>query len=98
MKKLHLFFMLVICVFLMTGCRVQWFDYYYDVPWYVIAIPIAMILVIAHIYIMSGTYICPRCNTEIKPKWFQLYAYIHDNDERVAKCPKCNYIGFCKRK
>ena len=98
MKKMLVIPMLVICVLVLSACRVHWFDHYYDVPWYVVAVPIVLIIIISHIYIMSGIYICPKCNTEIKPKWYQIHTYIHYNGERVAKCPKCNRIGYCKRK
>ena len=97
MKKISLLANLYILTLLLSGCRVNWFDRSYDVPWYVVAVPAAIILILAHIHIMSGTYICPSCGTEIKPKWYHLFTYVHNGDERVAKCPKCGRTGFCKR-
>ena len=82
----------------LSGCTVNWFNKSYDVPWFVIAIPVAIILIFAHISIMSQTYICPDCHTEIKPKWYQIYVYLHINGERLVKCPNCKRKGFCKRK
>ncbi len=87
---------------LLTSCRVNWFDRQYDVPWYYVAIPVAIycaiVWIIAHMYIMSGTYICPQCYTEIKLKWYQISAYVHLNGERLVKCPNCKRKSFCKRK
>lgn len=83
---------------LLTSCKVNWFDRQYDVAWYFVAIPVAIVCILAHIFIMSGTYICPRCGTEIKLKWYQIYAYLHINGERLVVCPNCKRKGFCKRK
>ena len=98
MKKTTLCSIMIASMLLLAGCRVRWFDQTFDMPWYVIAVPIVLIIIIAHIYILSGTYICPKCSTEIKPRWYHLFTYIHYDDERVARCPKCNRLGFCKRK
>ena len=92
---------IVISVFLMlslTGCTVNWFDGQCDVPWFVVAIPVAIVFVIAHIHVMSGTYVCPECGTEFKPKWYQISAYLHFMGERLIKCPNCKKTSFCKRK
>lgn len=98
MKKGYFLTILSAAMLTMTGCTVNWFDRQYDVPWYYIAIPVAVIFVVAHICIMSQTYICPNCKTEFKPRWYHFFTYVHVNRERIAKCPHCQRIGFCRRK
>ena len=83
---------------LLTSCKVNWFNDQYDVPWYYVAVPVAIVFVLAHFSIMSGTYICPKCGTEIRLKWYQIYAYVHMNGGRLVICPNCGRKGFCKRK
>ena len=98
MKKLIGFTFMLSLSLSLSGCTVNWFNEHYDVPWFVIAIPVAIIFLIAHLWIMSGTYICPECQTEIKPKWYQLSAYFHFNGKRLLKCPNCKKQNFCERK
>lgn len=98
MKKLCLLLLFAMVLTTLSGCTVNWFGAQYDVPWYYVAVPVAIIFVIAHIVIMSGTYVCPDCNTEFKPKWYHFFTYIHHGSKRVAKCPNCNRKGLCKRK
>lgn len=98
MRKTKFLITLVICTMLLSGCKVNWFGESYDVPWYAVALPIAVIFIIAHIHIMSGLYICPNCGAEIKCKWYHFHMYMHLGGKRFAKCPNCNWKGFCKRK
>ena len=98
MKKIILFFLAIVAAFSLSGCKVNWFGATYDAPWYVITAIIVAIFVIAHIRVMSGRYICPNCNTEIKLKWYQIYAYFHMGGKRYIICPNCKRKGFCKRK
>ena len=98
MKKLLLIITSVILTLTLTSCTVNWFGETRDVAWYVVAIPVAIILVLGYIIIMSKTFVCPKCNTEFKPKWYHLDATIHNMDKRVGRCPKCGYKGFCKIK
>ena len=98
MKKLLLILSTLTLTLALTSCTVNWFGETREAPWYVIAIPVVLILVIGYIIIMSKTFICPKCNTEFKPKWYQLSATLHYMDTRVGKCPKCGYKGFCKVK
>ncbi len=97
MRKLFSMIALIVLMLSLSGCTVNWFDKHYDVPWFVIAIPVTIIFLIAHIYIMSGTYVCPECGTSFKPKWYQFSAF-HFMGERLVKCPKCKKTNFCKRK
>ena len=98
MKKLFSIIMLIVLTFSLSGCTVNWFGESYDVPWFVIAVPVAVICVIGHVYIMSGTYVCPECGEIFKPKWYQISAYVHFMSERLIKCPKCKKINYCRRK
>ena len=98
MKKLILIISTLILTLALTSCKVNWFGETLDAPWYFIAIPVAIILVAGYLIIMSKTFICPKCNTEFKPKWHHLDATLHCMDKRVGRCPNCGYKGFCKVK
>ena len=69
-----------------------------DVPWYVIAVFVAVLCVIVHVALISYTYTCPECGTEFKPKWYEISIWLHINSRRVAKCPHCGRKGFCQQK
>lgn len=97
MKKLISVF--IICsTLLLCSCRVNWFTTTVDVPWYVVAIPVTVIFVVAYLILMNTTFVCPNCNTEFKPKWYQLSVCVHFGNKRLAKCPNCGRKGFCKHK
>ena len=83
---------------LLCSCQVNWFGTTKDVPWYYIAIPILVILVAGYVILMKSTFVCPRCHTEIQPKWYELSVCIHMGSERIVKCPKCGRRGFCPKK
>ena len=98
MKKVFLFSILLIAALSLTSCTVNWFGDTVEVPWYYVAIPVLLILIISYFILMSTTFICPNCNAEFKPKPHQLYVTVHFNRKRIAKCPHCNRKGFCKIK
>lgn len=98
MKKAVSILLLLIVTVSLTSCTVNWFGDTADVPWYVIAIPLSVIFVLAYIMILSKTYICPHCKTEFKAKPYQLYVTIHMGNKRIAKCPQCGRRGFCEIK
>ena len=98
MKKISLISILSALVLIFTSCQANWFGETVDVPWYFIAIFITVIFVVLYAYIILGTYVCPKCGEEFKPKWYQIYITIHFNGSRVAKCPNCGRKGFCSRK
>lgn len=98
MKKFLSIIILIVLVLSLSGCTVNWFDKQYDVPWFVIAVPVAVIFIIAHFHIMSGTYICPVCGATFKPKWYQISAYLHFMGKRLIKCPNCKKRSYCERK
>ena len=83
---------------MLCSCKVNWFGSSYDVAWYYVAIPVLLILVVCYIILISGTYICPECKTEFKPKWYQISVCFHVGSKRILKCPNCNRKGFCERK
>ena len=99
MKKLAFVFITVALTFSLTSCKMNWFDQQYDVPWWVIAVPVAIFSVTvwfaAGKHIASKKYICPKCNKSFYPKWRQAAFSIHMNDDRVFKCPNCGRKGFC---
>lgn len=100
MKKRILSIMILVVISLsLTSCRVNWFDKQYDVPWYYIAIPVAIFTCAAFFaagkYIASKKYVCPQCHTSFYPKLFAAMFSIHLNDDRVFKCPYCGRKGFC---
>ena len=98
MKRI-MFLLVTFCTaLLLCSCRVNWFTTTVDVPWYFVAVPIVLILVVGYIILMSSTYVCPECKTEFKPKWYQLYIAFHFMGKRIAKCPMCGRKGFCERK
>ena len=98
MKKTILAITLLLSAIMLCSCKVNWFGSSFDVPWYFIAAPVFLILVVSYIILIRGTYICPECNTEFKPKWYQISVCFHFNGKRVVKCPNCGKKGFCKRK
>ena len=100
MKKiLALFVLICILTVLLTSCQVNWFDQQYDVPWWVIAVPVvvfsAIVWFAAGKHIASKKYFCPKCNKSFYPKWWHAAISIHMNDDRVFRCPHCGRKGFC---
>ena len=98
MKKLCISLCLLGILLSFTSCRVNWFGEAVDAPWYVVAIPVLLLLAAAYLIVMSRTYICPACKTEFKPKWYQLSVCVHFMGKRLAKCPHCGRKGFCDSK
>ena len=98
MKKAFLFFVILIMVLSLSSCTINWFGGTKDVPWYYVAIPVILIAVVGYFILMSKTYICPDCGTEFKAKPYHLFVTIHMGGKRIAKCPKCGRMGYCKIK
>lgn len=99
MKKVVIVWIMIVLSLSLTSCKVNWFDQQYDVPWWVIAVPVVIISAIVFFalgkHISSKKYICPKCNKAFYPKWWQAAFSIHANDDRVFKCPHCGEKGFC---
>ena len=98
MKKLIFAITLLTSTLLLSSCKVNLGGNIVDLPWYLVAIPIVLVLVVLYIFMLSETYICPDCKTEFKPKWYQFSIFFHLNEKRVVKCPKCGRKGFCEKK
>jgi len=98
MKKILLLLTLTSLLLALTSCKVNRFTTTVDVPWYFIAIPVALIFVVSYFILMNITFVCPECKTEFKPKWYQLSVCFHFMGKRYAKCPKCGSKGFFERK
>ena len=101
MKKCLSALLMILSAYLLTACKVNVFGSSYDVPWYIIGVPCILFLLAcvltAHGSIVRRTYQCPGCGKRFKPKWYEISSWIHLNDERVMRCPKCGRKGFCKR-
>ena len=96
MKKLFISLITLSFLLSMTACQVNWGNAKYEVPWWIIALPVTLILIIAHLWIISRLYKCPHCHTIFHPKWYHFSSWIHVNNKRIAKCPNCSQKGFCK--
>ena len=94
MKKLS-FLVTVLLVLLLTSCDVHFGNIHYDAPWWSVAIPILVVLLISHIYLIHRTYTCPNCGYKIKPKWYQISIWVHVGGKRIVKCPNCGKIEKC---
>lgn len=101
MKRLICLLSVIFSPLLMTSCEVHNNGQSWDVPWHYIAIPVTafsvICLTVSHIYIIHNTYKCPECGTEFKPRWHEISAWIHINDDRIMRCPCCHRKGFCKK-
>ena len=98
MKKVLILFLILTTVFSLTSCTINWFGGTKDVPWYYIAIPVALIAICGYFILMSKTYICPDCGTEFKAKPYDLSVTVHMMGKRLAKCPNCGKRSFCRIK
>ena len=98
MKKILLLSATLMCALTLCSCKVNWFGATYDAPWYVIAIPIAIIALVGYFTLMNTTFICPDCGEEFKPRKHHLFVTIHMGRKRLAKCPKCGRFGYCDKK
>ncbi|MBO5898120.1 MAG: hypothetical protein J6R04_03820 [Clostridia bacterium] len=99
MKKLLALTALPLLLLSLTSCEVHWFNQSYDVPWYVVAlitacIIIPTILLTGH-YLSQKTYRCSSCGMTFHPKWHCVIVSIHLGAKRVLRCPHCKHKGFC---
>ena len=95
MKKIYFSLLLLISLFSLTSCKINWFGASYTVHWLVIFIPVLVILLGSHVWIITRKYKCPKCNHFFKPRWYEISAWLHYGNKRLVKCKKCGYKGFC---
>ena len=100
MRRLMLVVFAVFLTPCLTSCEVHWFDQSYDVPWWVVAIPTALIFVATWFFagkiIAKKEYRCPKCQKNFHPTWWKAAFSVHVNDDRVFKCPHCEKKSLCK--
>ena len=46
-------------------------------------------------YYKSVKYICPRCHTVFKPRFWEMFWANHTPNTRKLTCPQCSHHGFC---
>jgi len=96
MKKFLIFALSLMSAFMLSACESVQADNNYDIALTFIAV--VALIVGSHIILISKTYICPGCGSEIKPKWYHFSVGIHFRSKNVVKCPKCGRKGFCEPK
>ncbi|MBE6597632.1 MAG: hypothetical protein E7641_08200 [Ruminococcaceae bacterium] len=98
MKKALLLMVFLLSSVTLCSCKANWFGETIDVPWYFIVIPVFAVFAVSYVILIGRKYVCPECNAEFKPKWYQISVIFHLNGKRVVKCPRCGRKGFCERK
>lgn len=69
---------------------------HFAMPWWIGAILVGLVFLIAHLYCVTRKYHCPKCGNTFRVKWYAFSTWYHTEDRRVAKCPHCKRKGFCK--
>ena len=96
MKKARIILPLLLLIFTLCSCTITTNIGPSDLPWYYILPPILAVLIIGYFILLSRTYICPHCQAEFKVKPYQLSVTVHWCRKRLARCPKCGKISFCR--
>ena len=101
MKRLFAGLLIPTTIFL-CSCEVHLGETRFEVPWWVIAIPtglfVIIVLVIAYLCRINKTYRCPVCGTRFKPKKSEISVMLkmlNYHNETVVRCPNCKRKGFC---
>ena len=88
-------------IFLLTSCEAHVGDNEFYIPWQALmlfdVVIILAALALAHIYIITRHFKCPRCGTVFRPKWYEISSWLHLGSSRLVKCPHCHYRGFCEK-
>lgn len=99
MRRIVPIFVLVTMLLTLTACEIHWHDKSYDVPWYMIAIPVALFSVImfaiAGAVISKKKYVCPSCRHSFHPPFWVAMVSLHIGSDRYFKCPRCGKKSFC---
>lgn len=96
--KTLIFLIVIFSIFTLSGCDVHFGSVHYDVPWWVIAVPVFIVILVAHLVLVHRTYNCPNCGYKIKPKWYQISIWVHVGNKRLVKCPNCGKKDMCVSK
>ena len=100
-KTVRLLAVVLLLVLCLTSCEVHFGVQKYEVEWYVVTIPVVLIiaatLVISGTTLSKNTYVCPKCGHKFHPKWWQAALSLHVNSNRMFKCPKCGHRDFCRK-
>lgn len=46
-------------------------------------------------YHQNIEYICPRCHTQFRPRFFTMFWAVHTPTTRKLTCTACGHKGFC---
>jgi len=99
-KKFALLCASLLSPLVLSSCEVHFFSQSYDVEWYVIAIPTAIVvgatLIITGAVLSKNVYVCSKCGHRFHPKWWQTLT-IHVGSDRLFKCPKCGHKGMFRK-
>ena len=100
MKRLLLCFACTMMLLLsLTSCEVHCFNQTYDVPWYVVALITAVIIIptvlLNGYYLSKKTYRCSACGMTFHPPFSTVVISVHIGSRRVLHCPHCGHKGFC---
>ena len=100
MKKMISLIVILMISLSLSACEVHWFDKSYDVPWYVIAIPVVVFSIVVFYIggkiISAKTYVCPECRHKFHPSFWVSIVSLHVGSDRYFKCPRCGKKSFCK--
>ena len=75
MKKLLFILTLLTSMLILSSCKVNLGGNIVDLPWFLVAIFIVLVLVVLYAFMLSETYVCRDCKTEFKPKWNQFFFF-----------------------
>lgn len=99
MKRAALTVFLLSLPFHLTACRVNWFDRTLDVPWWIVAIYLALWVTVptylAGRSITGKKYACPSCGQTFYPKFWAAVFSFHMGDLRTFRCPHCGKKDLC---
>ena len=73
---------------------------YFNNLWWTIVVSlilfIGLIIITFYFYIKASEFVCPKCNTQFKPKANSTIWAIHTITKRYLRCPHCQEKSWCK--